>query len=207
MNSVLLRRHGALLCAGLAAGGRGFLPLAAIGGGPSARQQRFEQSREFPYSRAQVFDVVADIDKYCEFVPMCTSSAVLHGTRRIEKAASRDPGLREAAATDRHSLQAELGVGFPPFSERYTSSVVLERPWRIVATALPNGGVFRHMCTTWTFAEVPGNAARTRVGFSIEYEFASMLHAQAASLVFDKMARSNIAAYLARCGKLYGSPA
>ncbi|KAJ2350855.1 hypothetical protein IWW50_004774 [Coemansia erecta] len=179
-------------------------------------RQRFHESQEFPYTRKQVFDLVADVGRYSEFVPLCTGSTVFHSTRRTERVASCEPGLASAATVERQSVQAELAVGFPPFNERYTSNVELEQPWRITATAVPDGGIFTHMRTVWEFAEArPGATGRpanpflqqatgTLVSFSIEYEFASPLHAQAARLVFDKMARSSLAAYLARCQHLYG---
>ncbi|KAI9477292.1 hypothetical protein BX667DRAFT_468403 [Coemansia mojavensis] len=192
------RRPGSLIRQGRAAGKRGFLTLP-FGSSKQPTGQKFQETQIFPYSREQVFDLVADIDRYSEFVPMCTES----------RQAGQDP-----AVTDRHVVQAELAVGYPPFRERYTSDVVLERPWRIVATAAPGGGIFTHMRTIWEFAKA-GSSARphspfiqtasdsTRVSFSIEYEFASPLHAQAASLVFDTMAQKNMAAYLARCHLLY----
>ncbi|KAJ2366802.1 Coenzyme Q-binding protein coq10a, mitochondrial [Coemansia sp. RSA 2610] len=181
-------------------------------------KQRFHESQVFPYTREQVFDLVADVDRYHEFVPMCTDSRVFRSTANTEQAVSEEPALASPAMIERQSFQAELAVGYPPFRERYMSNVVLERPWRIVATAVPDGGIFTHMRTVWEFAEAMSNSSTglptnpfvrkcmgsTRVSFSIEYEFASALHAQAASLVFDKMAQSNLAAYLARCQQLYG---
>ncbi|KAJ2852550.1 Coenzyme Q-binding protein coq10a, mitochondrial [Coemansia brasiliensis] len=180
--------------------------------------QKFQETQIFPYSREQVFDLVADIDRYSEFVPMCTESKIFRGTRRVEQINSNQAG-QDPAVIDRHVVQAELAVGYPPFRERYTSDVVLERPWRIVATAVPGGGIFTHMRTIWVFAKADSSAglptspfiqaagSSTRVSFSIEYEFASPLHAQAASLVFDTMAQKNMAAYLARCHLLYGKSA
>ncbi|KAJ2712767.1 Coenzyme Q-binding protein coq10a, mitochondrial [Coemansia spiralis] len=170
--------------------------------------QRFHESRLFPYRREQVFDVVADVDRYCEFVPLCTGSTVFHATRR-------------AGPPGQESVQAELVVGYPPFHGRYTSDVVLERPQRIVATSGADGRMFQHMRTLWEFEDAaPGAAASpvspfvrgpgarsgpaTRVRFSIEYEFISALHAHAASLALDRMARSTVAAYLDRCRALYG---
>ncbi|KAJ2452022.1 Coenzyme Q-binding protein coq10a, mitochondrial [Coemansia sp. RSA 2336] len=203
------RRPGALAWLERDAGRRGFLTLP-FGTGKQPAGQKFQETQIFPYSREQVFDLVADIDRYSEFVPMCTGSRVFHSTRRVEQIDSK----QDPAVTERQVVQAELAVGYPPFRERYTSDVVLERPWRIVATAVPGGGIFTHMRTTWEFATAGSSAGpcspfapaagdSTRVRFSIEYEFASPLHAQAASLVFDTMAQKNMAAYLARCHLLY----
>ncbi|KAJ1665897.1 hypothetical protein IW140_002823 [Coemansia sp. RSA 1813] len=149
-------------------------------------------------------------------------SRVFHNTRHTEKTTVYKQEPRLASATiDRETVQAELVVGYPPFFERYTSQVAIERPWRITATAAPNGGIFKHMKTVWEFAETRSDMssapsglvartcstkeahAQTLVRFTIEYEFVSVLHAQAASLVFDKMAKTNLAAYLDRCRELY----
>lgn len=56
----------------------------------------------------QMFDIVADIDKYREFVPWCTNSRVTFSK----------PGMSKA----------DLEIGFPPISERYSSSITLARP-------------------------------------------------------------------------------
>ncbi|KAI9506125.1 Coenzyme Q-binding protein coq10a, mitochondrial [Coemansia spiralis] len=189
---------------------------------PSLGRQ-YKDTQIFPYRREQIFDVVADVDRYSEFVPMCVGSTVFHNTRRSEKASICLPGADSPRRmVDREMVQAELLVGYPPFRERYVSQVVLERPWRIIATSAAGNGMFKYMKTVWEFSEQQmvgssasagrfmldngrNNCAQTLVRFSIEYEFASMLHAQAANLVFDRMAKSNLAAYLDRCQKLYGA--
>ncbi|PIA16608.1 hypothetical protein COEREDRAFT_8398 [Coemansia reversa NRRL 1564] len=187
----------------------------------SRSSQRFQESQVFPYTREQIFDLVADIDRYREYVPLCTESVVLHNTWRTEMVSTHEPA-KQAAAAERRSVQAQLAVGYPPFHERYTSDVVLERPWRITATADQSDGMFTYMRTVWDFAHAPEGAYKPPLGptvqkggdraaghtlvcFSIEYEFSNALHAHAASLVFNKMARSNMAAYLARSHVLYGA--
>ncbi|KAJ2263247.1 hypothetical protein GGI01_000886 [Coemansia sp. RSA 376] len=78
--------------------------------------------------------------------------------------------------------------------------------------------MFKHMRTVWEFVEkrpkqgdapvspfiLSTSSASTLVSFSIEFEFASLVHAHTASLVFDQMAKRNLAAYLGRCQQLYG---
>ncbi|KAJ2490788.1 Coenzyme Q-binding protein coq10a, mitochondrial [Coemansia sp. RSA 2050] len=215
---VIVRR---LVCASAKPRGRGggrgaryFFTLPTLGG-LSLRKQH-QDSLVFPYSREQVFQVVADVDKYSEFVPMCVGSKVLPGSLRTDhQVLSMNPETRRAEPISRRCMQAELVVGYPPFNERYTSSVELEHPWRIVATATPGGAMFKHMRTVWEFVEKKpkqGEApvspfvlsANTLVLFSIEFEFASLVHAQTASLVFDHMAKRNLAAYLGRCQHLHG---
>ncbi|KAJ2889532.1 Coenzyme Q-binding protein coq10a, mitochondrial, partial [Coemansia aciculifera] len=113
----------------------------SLGSSPPLKQYR--DSLIFPFSREQVFRVVADIDKYHEFVPMCVGSKVLHNTRWHSD--DEDAGHQ--------CVHAELVVGYPPFNERYTSTVELDHPRRIVATAAPGGSMFKHMKTVWEFTE------------------------------------------------------
>ncbi|KAJ2552721.1 Coenzyme Q-binding protein coq10a, mitochondrial [Coemansia sp. RSA 1933] len=179
---------------------RGFITLPSFGSFVPAGK-KYSDAQVFPYTKEQVFDVVADVDRYSEFVPMCMGSRVIRGKQHSEQ--HSEQGVVEEA------VDAELVVGYPPFSERYMSRVVIERPWRITATAKANGGIFKHMKTVWEFAEAADKAGRvcpgkgTLVRFGIEYEFVSILHAQAASLVFEKMAKTNLEAYLGRCKRLY----
>ncbi|KAJ2701593.1 Coenzyme Q-binding protein coq10a, mitochondrial [Coemansia sp. IMI 209128] len=195
-------------------GTRNFFTLPTLGG--FSLQKQYRDTLVFPFSREQVFQVVADVDRYSEFVPMCVGSKVLPGSLRTDhQVLSMNPETQRAEPISRRCMQAELVVGYPPFNERYTSSVELEHPWRIVATAAPGSAMFKHMRTVWEFAEnrprqgeAPANPfilpASTLVSFSIEFEFASLVHAQTASLMFDHMAKRNLAAYLGRCQHLHG---
>ncbi|KAJ2876937.1 Coenzyme Q-binding protein coq10a, mitochondrial [Coemansia aciculifera] len=219
MTFVVLRR---LACTGARSRGRDartFFTLPTLGG--LSLQKQYRDSLAFPFSREQVFQVVSDVDRYCEFVPMCVGSKVLQDSLRTDHVLSMNPETHRAESISRRCVQAELVVGYPPFNERYTSSVELDHPWRIVATATPGGAMFKHMKTVWEFiertpkqGEAPVSpfilstssapALSTLVSFSIEFEFASLVHAHTASLVFDKMAKRNLAAYLDRCQQLYG---
>jgi len=67
--------------------------------------ERFLCSR---YNEAQMWDIVAEVQKYNEFVPWCTQSVVTH---------------RQADYID-----CKLQIGFPPIHERYTAQVTLDRP-------------------------------------------------------------------------------
>ncbi|KAJ1905437.1 Coenzyme Q-binding protein coq10a, mitochondrial [Coemansia sp. RSA 922] len=197
-------------------GARTFFTLPTLGG--LSLQKQYRDSLVFPFSCEQVFQVVSDVDRYCEFVPMCVGSKVLRDSLRTDRVLSMKPETQRAEPISRRCVQAELVVGYPPFNERYTSNVELDHPWRIVATATPGGAMFKHMRTVWEFVEkrpkqgdapvspfiLSTSSASTLVSFSIEFEFASLVHAHTASLVFDQMAKRNLAAYLGRCQQLYG---
>ena len=83
------------------------------------------------YSMDQMFEVVADVEKYKNFVPYCKSSVV-------------------TSRTATH-LRADLVVGFPPLVESYTSSVLLTKP-NLVQSVCTEGNLFNHLLTVWKFS-------------------------------------------------------
>ncbi|KAJ2719347.1 hypothetical protein GGI07_005259 [Coemansia sp. Benny D115] len=153
--------------------------------------KQYRDSKVFNYSQEQIYNVISDVDRYSEFVPMCMASTVFQHTRRTD-----------TQQMGKQRFEAELVVGYPPFEERYTSVVRLEKPRWVEATAAPGGGVFKHMRTAWELSAV--DQTKTMVRFSIDFEFASILHAQAASMVFEKIAKNTLGAYQDRCRMLYG---
>lgn len=66
------------------------------------------ERKRVPFSRAEMFDVVADVDRYHEFLPFCVDSRVL-----------RRP--------NDNVMEAALRVGFKVFTESYTSRVIMKR--------------------------------------------------------------------------------
>ncbi|KAJ2851877.1 Coenzyme Q-binding protein coq10a, mitochondrial, partial [Coemansia erecta] len=205
MSAVSLRRLVAIaVFEGRQQSGRRAFILSSL-----STHKKYSDTGVFAYSREQIFEVVADVDKYHEFVPLCVGSTVFDSTRKTQEM-SRGQGICER-------FEAELVVGYLPFRERYTSLVRLERPWRIVAKAVPNNGIFKHMRTVWELSPSSGSAGtdapqspflrkrpETLVTFIIEFEFNSILHAHAASAAFEKIAKTTLSAYRARCQKLYG---
>jgi coenzyme Q-binding protein COQ10 len=91
------------------------------------------ETRLFPYTPAQVFDVVADVQRYPEFLPWCVGARILH--------------------RDRDAFDAEVLVGFRFIRERYSSRVKLARPDTIDVTY--TSGPFRHLVNTWNFRASP----------------------------------------------------
>ena len=108
------------------------------------------ESRVVPYPADLMFAIVADVERYPEFVPWVTAL-------RIKK--------RER---DGEVLIAETVVGFKALRERYISRVVLDRAnWRIDVTQTE--GVFRVLENHWQFT--PQNEKSCRVDFAIKFEF------------------------------------
>lgn len=94
---------------------RSFLNLNGILGGGSPQGEEFHETVILPYSRAELFKVVSDVDSYSEFVPFCVASRVLGPTK------SPDPRTKKDQATS--VVDAELAIGFASVRESYISEV------------------------------------------------------------------------------------
>lgn len=147
----------------------------------------FDDSRVLPYSPRQLFELVADIAKYPEFLPWCLGA-------RIN---SREPRGAEEI------VLADLIVGTRIFRETFTSRVTLAPdadPPSISVEYVK--GPMRHMENRWRF--VPEGAG-TRLEFHVAFEFRSALLEKMMGAFFDDAQRRMIAAFEARAAKLYGS--
>ncbi|CAG8781396.1 23135_t:CDS:2 [Cetraspora pellucida] len=143
------------------------------------------------YTQRQLYDVVSNVDDYHLFIPFCTNSEVLK-TQYIDRRTK--------------ILTAALCVGFQGFSETYVSEVTCERPHLVQAIA-SSDALFKHLTTTWTFTpyeEFP--LTHCNLNFSLEFEFASSLHAQVANVFFGQVNELIITAFEERCNQIYGSP-
>lgn len=130
------------------------------------------ETRVLPYPADLMFDVVADVERYPEFLPWCTGLRVLSRQRDGEK----------------DVLIAEMLVGYRALRERYTSRVVLDRAGRTV-DVVQTKGPFRTLENHWRFVPREGGC---EVTFRIDFEFKSrmlnMVARQAFEHVLFKMA-------------------
>jgi len=97
----------------------------------------FRSERRVRHTAQEMFDLVADVERYPEFVPLCTSLRVR----------SRKP-----EGEGRETLIADMSVGYKLIRERFTSRVTLDRPQLRVEVRYVDGP-FRHMENLWTFAD------------------------------------------------------
>lgn len=134
----------------------------------------------------QLFDLVADIPRYPEFLPWCTAA-------RVRRREGPDSEL------------AELAIGFGPLHEKFVSRVVLspdaEGGPRIATTGVE--GPFRHLASQWRFEPHPDG---TMIHFTLEFEFRSLLLQQTVRLLFAEAVKRMVAAFEARATQLYGQP-
>ena len=133
------------------------------------------------YSAEQMFDLVADVGHYPEFLPWCAGARV-----------------RSRSDTE---LVADLTIGFGPFRESFTSRVELDRP-RTVKVHYEHGP-FRYLNNTWTFTPDPRGCL---VDFHVEFEFRSRMLRAAIGVVFNEAVKLMVGAFLKRARDIYGSP-
>jgi coenzyme Q-binding protein COQ10 len=141
-----------------------------------------DQHTVVPYRDDQLFDLVADVAKYPEFLPWCVAAR-----------------LRSRTATE---MVADLTIGFGPFRESFTSRVTLDRPRHVRVTY--ENGPFKYLHNTWDFSPVPPGC---RVDFHVDFEFRSRLLSRAIGVVFQEAVRRMVAAFMKRARDIYGPPA
>ncbi len=144
----------------------------------------FNELREVPYDAGLMFDIVADVESYPQFLPWCVGARV---------------GERRQSGPDVIIERDELMVGFKAFRERYTSEVTLDRG-QMTITAVHVAGPFKHLNSRWTF--VPTAGQMTTVGFTLDFAFGNPVLAYVAERFFSEAARKMIAAFEARAAAL-----
>ncbi|KAG7384067.1 Coenzyme Q-binding protein coq10, mitochondrial [Phytophthora pseudosyringae] len=142
------------------------------------------ETRVVPFSCSEMFDVVADVDRYSEFLPFCAQSRVL-----------RRP--------NDNVMEAALRVGFNIFTESYTSRVLMIRPNKIAVKAI-DSPTFKRIESEWIFkpCATPGSC---EIHFKVTFEVSSFLHANAIQLFFDDVALTQLNAFIGRARKIYAT--
>lgn len=148
----------------------------------------FKTERRVGHRPGQMFDLVADVDQYPLFVPLCEALRV---RRRVN---AGDDGIA--------ILVADMTVSYGPLRETFTSRVTLDRP-RLHIVAEYIDGPFSRLENHWRFTE-DGEGAR--VSFSIDYEFRSRALALVMGAVFDAAFRRFAEAFETRADAVYGRP-
>jgi coenzyme Q-binding protein COQ10 len=150
----------------------------------------FSTTRRVPFTPRQMFDLVADVEQYPKFLPLCEGLSV--------KKRARD--------CDKSILVCEMTVGYHAIRESFTSRVVLDPAALLVhAGSVPEypSGPFRQVDNRWTFAEAPGGCD---VQFFISYEFKSLVMQMLVGSLFDRVFRRYTEAFEDRAHAVYGRP-
>lgn len=142
---------------------------------------RHAEIRLLPYTPEQMFDLVADVARYGEFLPWVVAVRV------------RSDGATETVA--------DLVVGFRALRERFTSKVVKTRPASIHVDYLD--GPLKYLRNEWTFR--PADGGGTAVDFVVDFAFRSRIFEAIAGQVFESALRRMIGAFETRAAALYGA--
>ena len=145
----------------------------------------FRNERHVRHPSDQMFDLVADVERYPEFVPLCTGLRVRS---------------RRKDAQGRETLLAEMSVGYKMIREKFTSRVVLDKARRRVVVEYIDGP-FSHLENIWTFRDEP--EGRSCVTFFIDYEFRSRALGALMGAMFDAAFRKFAQAFEERADKIY----
>jgi coenzyme Q-binding protein COQ10 len=143
------------------------------------------EKRLLPYSPEQLFDLVAQVERYPEFLPWCLAARIRSRSEDV--------------------VVADLVIGFRMIRERFTSHVRLDRARRIDVRYAD--GPFKHLDNHWIFepvapcAELPGGG--TLIDFYVDFEFRSKLLQGLIGVLFNEATRRMVAAFEARARQLY----
>jgi coenzyme Q-binding protein COQ10 len=158
---------------------------------------QFSTRRRVRHSADDMFDLVADIERYPEFVPLCHAMRV----------------IRRTQMADREIVVAEMQVAYKLIRESFTSRVTLLRGERTILVEYLDGP-FRRMENRWTFRPVDDGAAGTHgaaqasaaceIEFFISYEFRSRTLALLMGAMFDTAFRRFASAFESRADAVFG---
>jgi coenzyme Q-binding protein COQ10 len=150
----------------------------------------FNSTRRVKHSPAEMYALVADVEKYPQFLPLCEGLTVRRRTPR--------EGGGEV-------LLADMTVGYKAIRETFTSRVTLD-PANLKILVEYVDGPFRYLENRWSFKPLDTGS---EVGFFISYEFASRMLGLLMGAMFDKAFRKFAEAFEKRADMIYGksSPA
>ena len=143
------------------------------------------ETRALPYSAQQMYDLVADVGKYPEFLPWCAAA-------RIRKT------WEDGAA---HGMEADLVISFKVFRERFGSRVRLFPQENRIETEYLDGP-FRYLKSNWRFTPTDTGC---RVDFDVDFEFRNAILQKVIGLVFNEAMQRIVRAFEARAKALYGA--
>ncbi|TFK55662.1 hypothetical protein OE88DRAFT_1804481 [Heliocybe sulcata] len=187
--------------------------------GDESKPQIYHERKILPYTREQLYEVVADVASYPRFVPFCTGARIL------------TPQAAQGGSSSAQQLEAELTVGFLSFKESYVSKVVCTPHESVEARASSSSPLFKSLVTTWRFQDIgPAStavnqgiaASQNEAGLSMRagwvmqenpqavvtldlaYVFSNPLHASVSAMFFGQVSRLMVDAFQQRCVEVYG---
>jgi coenzyme Q-binding protein COQ10 len=145
---------------------------------------KFETRRLVKHSPEQMFDLVADIESYPQFVPLCDALSIRTRKERDGK----------------ELLVADMTVGYKAIRETFTTQVLLNRAEHRIEVKYIDGP-FRYLDNRWTFEAAPGGGCS--VNFYIDYEFKNRILGALMGSMFDRAFRLFAEAFEKRADTVY----
>lgn len=144
---------------------------------------RHAERKVVPFAPRELFDLVADVPRYPEFLPWCTAA-------RVRK--KEGPNVEVD----------ELVIGFGPLHEKFVSRVTRkpDDPDGMRIDTVGMEGPFKSLLSHWVFRPHPSG---TEIVFSLEFEFRSRLLQHTMRMLFAEAVRRMVAAFEARAAHLY----
>lgn len=142
------------------------------------------ETKPLPYSAQQMYDLVADVASYPQFLPWTAAARI-----------------RSIDDHDDHSvMDADLVISFKVFRERFTSRVTLWPEDKKIDTEYLDGP-FKHMVSNWRFEDTEDGCL---VHFHVDFEFRSMILQGIIGIVFNEAMHRVVASFEKRAAVLYG---
>lgn len=139
------------------------------------------QQRRLAWTAEEMFDLVADVKRYPEFLPWVVATRI-----------------KSDSETE---MVADMMVGFSALREKFTSRVIKQRPNRIAVEYLD--GPLKRLSNTWDFRA--GDDGGCVIDFNVDFTFRSAILEALAGQYLDRAFRKMVAAFETRAEKVYGS--
>ncbi len=138
------------------------------------------EQRHLLFPAILLFEIVADVERYPEFLPWCLE---VHIREKIE-----------------NRLVADMEIGFSGLRERFSSYVTLD-PASLVINVIYKEGPFKSLINNWKFVSLGEN--QCMVNFFLEFELKSKPLSKLIDIVFHKAVQQMVAAFVTRADELY----
>lgn len=137
------------------------------------------ETKTLPHTQDQMFDLVADIERYPEFLPWCLEANIWK---------------REGDV-----VYADLVIGYKMFRERFTSKVTLEKPGHIHVEYMK--GPLKYLSNHWRF--LPANPNACVIDFFVDFEFKNPIFQKVMGVFFNEAVKRMVSAFEMRAAALY----
>ena len=144
------------------------------------------ETRTLPYTADEMYDLVADVGAYPQFLPWCAAARIR---------SREDKG-------DHEVMTADLVISFRVFREKFGSRVTLWPESKRIDTEYIDGP-FRYMESTWHFRDLPEGGCE--VDFHVDFEFRNRMLQGIIGVVFNDAMQRIVRAFERRAAELYGS--